>query len=47
MEDSDMEAVRRLVSLAVQQCCDPDLLNLIYKLLVADTIQRVNHSNEI
>lgn len=46
MGDSDIEAMRQLALQAVQQCSDPDTLDLIYKLLIADSIQRVNHSNE-
>lgn len=39
MEDSEANAMRLLIMQAVSQCTDPDLLDLIYKILVYDTIR--------
>ena len=39
MEEADPFALRQLIKNALDECNDPDLLDLVYKLLVADSIQ--------
>lgn len=39
MEDPDALALRQLIATALEQCTDTDLLDLIYKLLITESIQ--------
>ena len=40
MDDPDETiALRQLIQSAANQCTDPDLLDLVYKLLISDSIQ--------
>ena len=39
MEDADPLALRQLITNALELCTDTDLLDLIYKLLITDSIQ--------
>lgn len=41
MEDTDsLGSLKEMIALALDQCSDPDLLDLIYKLLTYDSIRR-------
>ena len=37
MNDDDLPARRQMIALAADQCTDPDLLDLVYKLLATQT----------
>lgn len=39
MEDADPFALRKLITDALELCTDTDLLDLIYKILITDSIQ--------
>ena len=39
MEDSDPFALLQLITRALEQCTDTDILDLVYRILVADNIQ--------
>lgn len=39
MDDPETTALRQLTLNAVTQCNDPELLDLVYKLLIFDSIQ--------
>ena len=39
MEDADPFALRQLITSALEVCTDTDLLDLIYKILITDSIQ--------
>ena len=37
MDDPSPEALRQLIQKAVNECTDPDTLDLVFKILVCDT----------
>ena len=39
MNDDELSALRLMVAQAADQCHDPDLLDLVYKLLATDAAQ--------
>ena len=43
MEDTVPLTIRQLITNALELCTDADLLDLIYEMLVADSMQKAGH----